>query len=321
MVNHLFTFLMLSLRSAAPRIESLVPRSSFATRDLSISDEGTTMWARVLIDVPRWIVYLLASALFVLVTVTDLATGYELDWAIFYLLPLLLLGWSGETLGGLVWAILCGFGSVSVDLLGGHPYSSRWIVLWDIATRTGIFTIVVTIVARLRHALDEHKRRAQTDGLTGILNSRGFIEVLSAEVDRAKRYSRPVSLAYLDIDDFKRVNDTLGHGAGNKLLAAVAQALAKNVRKADVVARLGGDEFVILLPETTAEQAENSLARLRDRLLEAARIDGPSPTFSIGLVTCQGPACDAEELLQHADRLMYEVKGSGKDGVRFEKTT
>jgi diguanylate cyclase (GGDEF)-like protein len=102
----------------------------------------------------------------------------------------------------------------------------------------------------LRSAMEREKEAARTDSLTGAMNSRAFGELATAELHRARRYERPFTIAYVDIDDFKAVNDRFGHSSGDTLLRLVAETMKHNSRAVDVIARVGGDEFVILFPET-----------------------------------------------------------------------
>jgi len=277
---------------------------------------ATTAWREALANPPKWAVHLAALLMVAVMGWADFASGYEFNFTTFYLIPILVVGWFGGLVGGLAFAVLSAAAGVTTDVMAGQPYSSRLILVWEVVARAVMFSVVAYITARLRAQFNEQKRLAQTDALTGTLNSRRFQRVLAAEAERAYRYQRSLSLAYLDIDDFKRVNDTLGHAAGDELLAKVGSVLRGGLRNPDVVARLGGDEFAIILPETDGPEAERSMARLRNQLLEAIRNRGLSTTFSIGIVTCDGSSCTADEIVRRADELMYQVKASGKDGIR-----
>ncbi len=168
---------------------------------------------------------------------------------------------------------------------------------------------------------DELRRQATTDPLTGLLNRAAFNERLAAATALVDASATPAVL-FVDVDDFKAVNDTLGHGAGDELLLAVAARLSEGVRGEDVVARLGGDEFALLLPGADAER----LREVADRLLAAVRtpldIDGHpvSVSASIGGALA-GPGCDAERLLHRADTAMYTAKRAGKNACALLDTT
>ena len=162
---------------------------------------------------------------------------------------------------------------------------------------------------------------AHTDPLTQALNRRALTLRLNAELDRARRYDSVVTLLMLDLDHFKRINDTLGHLAGDDALREVAALLAHAVRSVDVVARYGGEEFVIVLPETREEGAVAFAERIRERIAEHAfaQADGSrlAITASIGVAAFPAPAVDSvEDLFAAADAALYRAKAGGRNRVR-----
>lgn len=165
-------------------------------------------------------------------------------------------------------------------------------------------------VQELAAQLDE---LARVDSLTGCLNHRGFRERLDAEAALVERSGLPLALLHLDLDHFKRINDTFGHPAGDEVLAAVGAELTTVARRSDVVARVGGEEFAVLLPDTTLVRAHEVAERLR-RAIRA--IDHPSGvTTSIGVSCLPGTARTEDELVATADRALYEAKRAGRDRV------
>jgi len=155
---------------------------------------------------------------------------------------------------------------------------------------------------------------ATRDPLTRVLNGRAFTERVTHELERSRRYKRPLSLLYLDLDNFKVLNDSRGHQTGDAVLRLVADAMRQAVRLADVVGRLGGDEFAVLMPETDGALADLVAARLAANLRSA--FDGTPPvTASIGIVSVMNPDADADQVVGAADRAMYEAKRTGKDRV------
>jgi diguanylate cyclase (GGDEF)-like protein len=171
--------------------------------------------------------------------------------------------------------------------------------------------------AALKKAVEREQALAQTDYLTGAANARAFEYLLQQEINRLDRYQRPFAIAYIDLDDFKLVNDQLGHDAGDAVLRTVVQTGVAGLRKTDSVARLGGDEFALLLTETGPELAQLIVSGIHRELLAAMRRNNWPVTFSIGVVTCTGTPRSPHELLKLADDQMYAVKNSGKNGVRF----
>ena len=147
-----------------------------------------------------------------------------------------------------------------------------------------------------------------------MLNARAFGERLTQELERNRRYPRPLTLLYLDLDDFKAVNDAHGHQTGDAVLRLVADAMRSSVRQADVVGRLGGDEFALLMPETDAKLADAAAVRLAESLRKIFQ-GTPTVTASIGVVSCQGGDAVSDDLLRRADQAMYEAKRAGKDRV------
>lgn len=170
----------------------------------------------------------------------------------------------------------------------------------------------------LKEAQEELRRLATTDYLTGIANSRTFAEKGAQEIQRARRYSRPLAALLLDLDHFKRLNDTRGHAAGDKALVAVASVFRTLLRDIDVYARLGGEEFAILLPETDQEGARTTAERLRTAIAEIDIDASDTPlyvTVSIGIAHLSESDSGLETVMKRADGAMYEAKRQGRNRV------
>ncbi len=163
---------------------------------------------------------------------------------------------------------------------------------------------------------DQLAQLTDQDPLTGLMNRRRFHTELGRWIQRAVRYQRPLSLLFIDVDQFKYVNDTLGHAAGDKFLSEIATLLARDMRETDLVGRLGGDEFGVLLPETNAEGANLVAQRFlqllhqTDFVIEQRRLHGSA---SIGVATCPDHGRDVETLLTRADIAMYRAKQNGRN--------
>jgi diguanylate cyclase (GGDEF)-like protein/PAS domain S-box-containing protein len=168
---------------------------------------------------------------------------------------------------------------------------------------------------QLRCALQREQELSRTDTLTKVPNRRAFYETLEAERLRSLRYRHCLTVAYIDLDNFKEVNDSQGHAEGDEVLISVAATLRANLRTSDFVARIGGDEFAVMLPETNPQVSEAVLKKLRLCLLEAMASRNSEVTFSIGAVNFMNPRDPLDTLLQIADGVMYIVKTRGKDGV------
>ncbi len=153
--------------------------------------------------------------------------------------------------------------------------------------------------------------------LTQISNRRAFSELAGAEIERMARYGGRFTVAYLDLDNFKEVNDRFGHETGDRVLVLTAQTIRKSLRVNDIVARLGGDEFIVLLPQTEPSDAEAALRKIEAQLSEVMRQERWPVTVSIGAATFEKPPASVEGMIELVDRLMYSAKTSGKG--RLEK--
>jgi diguanylate cyclase (GGDEF)-like protein len=163
---------------------------------------------------------------------------------------------------------------------------------------------------------------ASVDPLTGLYNRRQFETLARAELGRSQRYMRPCSFLMIDIDHFKRVNDTFGHEMGDWVLKTVASILATARRDADVVARFGGEEFVIMLPETTPEAAATVAERIRMMVSANSMAVGDaklSLTISAGVGEVRASSPSIEAVIRDADRALYEAKRTGRNRVCVAK--
>jgi diguanylate cyclase (GGDEF)-like protein len=266
-------------------------------------------------DLRRWppvFVGAASLALIVVVGLVDYWTGPEISASVFYLAPVGLAAWYAAGSWGRFVTLVSAAVWYLADMAAGHTYGSAVIPMWNALVRLVFFLVVEELLRRLRVELDKQQRLAETDARTGLANARRFQEAVESEVARVRRASRPLSLAYLDLDDFKRVNDRFGHAEGDRVLESVAACMRANTRGADLVARLGGDEFAVLLPETDQVQAREVVEKLSHLLRAEVERGGWDVGFSVGVVTSAGAPEDAASLIRSADDLMYEVKRGGK---------
>jgi diguanylate cyclase (GGDEF)-like protein len=169
-------------------------------------------------------------------------------------------------------------------------------------------------IARAAHARErEYSRR---DSLTGIANGRVFAERVEQAIVQSRRDSRPFTIAYVDLDHFKQVNDSYGHSEGDTLLRVVAEIIQGDLRAVDLVARLGGDEFGLLLTETDIDGVRTTLSRVAESLRrETGERWGVGATF--GAVTFKEPPPDVDSAVKAADNLMYRGKAEGRGSIRY----
>ena len=256
-----------------------------------------------------------------LLGVVDTLTGGQIVLSVFYLLPVALAAWlNGRSTGGLYGAQAAAVWFVA-DQLTLHQGWFSAVAWWNTAVRYAFFLLIALIVASLRRVLREERDLARLDPLTGVANARSFRDALELEISRAGRHEWPLTVAYIDVDDFKTVNDQWGHAIGDQVLTTIATHLGEAVRRTDTVARLGGDEFAVLLPEADAAVAAAIFARVIDAVRDAVVARGWPVTLSVGTVTCGeeascAPAEAGERLVSLADAAMYEAKAAGKNTIR-----
>ena len=233
---------------------------------------------------------------------------------ILYVIPVLLVTWTD----GWVWGLVFGLASIGLrEVVAIDQMPADTPASWRVVNGAAYVAVVALAMAglqTLRRSQAQLARLVTQDALTNVLNARAFADRLSQELDRNRRYPRPLSLMYMDLDNFKTINDTHGHQTGDAVLRLVADAMRTSVRQADVVGRLGGDEFGVLMPETDAELADAAAKRLVAGLRNVFK-GTPNVTASIGVVSCTATDASTDDLLRRADQAMYDAKKAGKDRV------
>jgi diguanylate cyclase (GGDEF)-like protein len=245
----------------------------------------------------------------------DVLLGPGWSLGLLYSLPIAFIAWRLGAVAGLVAAVAAALGwHVLVDLPAG---ADPRIALTGTAARAISYAIVAVLVAEMR-ALFEHERGlARHDGLTGALVGRSFRDVLDREVALARAQRRSLALAYIDLDDFKQVNERAGHATGDDLLCAFAASARAAMGPLDQLARIGGDEFVVLFIGHSGRErrvVERFHAAVSAAL--AAQAEPMSCTVG-GIVLPAGKSADPGELVRRADAAMFEAKRAGKGGVRI----
>lgn len=252
----------------------------------------------------------------------DFITGPDIGMSLFYLAPVSAAGWWVGRRGALAVSLVASGAWFAADLLA-RAETSYALSLWNGGTRLFIFGALGLLLARVRvdqrtleGLLERERTLARTDALTGLSNRRAFVGMMEVEIARSKREGRVLGLMYLDVDNFKRVNDGFGHAAGDVVLVAIAEAIRSAVRGGDVVARVGGDEFAVLLWNVEPSVGERLAQRVVDQVVEIGqRYPGSELGMSAGVVFFSEPPLSVEHAMERADALMYAAKHEGKGRV------
>jgi diguanylate cyclase (GGDEF)-like protein len=274
----------------------------------------------------RTLLAVLAVAALAFVGLLDYVTGPWLSFALFYVVPVLAAAWWLGRGPALLASLTAGIAWFEAEAWGHRGEPTRTLV-WNSMSRLVMLVAMAAMVVRIREdrrrlkemnarlseLLHGAEKLARTDALTGLPNRRAFIERLSAELAHAKRIAGPVCIAYIDIDNFKRLNDERGHVEGDQFLKKIAQAIRDTVRASDVAARLGGDEFAVLFTDAKLASVEPLAHRLlaRTRAL-GGRYPGLDVGASVGMAWSESAPEGPEQLLDRADGAMYEAKSAGK---------
>jgi diguanylate cyclase (GGDEF)-like protein len=251
------------------------------------------------------------------VSVLDYLAGVRLSLAVVYLLPLYFITCQAGRGPGLTLAMACTVLQwAAVHFAGGH-HPSLPVSLWRNGSWGVVYFLAAIMLARMQLALSRTRALSLTDFLTGALNSRALYNLVENEHRQTKRYGRPLTLAYIGIDNFKAINSRFGHTVGDTLLRKVARTMMRYLRATDRVARLGGDEYIILLPETDQDAARVVIPKICDRLTDLMEDHRWPVTLSVGVVTFFSAPKAPREMIRASERLMRAVKKAGKNSTRY----
>ncbi len=194
------------------------------------------------------------------------------------------------------------------------PYLAKY---WQALTRFLVFASFAYVLSRLRATMRREYQLSHFDELTGLSNRASLFENGQRDISRCRRMERPLTAVFVDLDQFKQVNDRFGHAEGDRVLRGVADAIRVSTRDTDLTARIGGDEFVIVSPEMDYDAAQIFTGRLQEQLRIAMRRGGWPVTFSIGAATFIYPPPLLDDVVKVTDDLMYDVKHKQKDAVHL----
>ena len=249
----------------------------------------------------------------VAIGVLDYASGTELRVTPLYFAPVALAAWYSGRAGAILASVLAAATWDFANVFAGLEFSSRGIWIANTIMLALSFVVVGLLIAQLRAAVFRESELSLTDPLTSMLNGRAFHKAADRIMAHCRRTGRPLTIAYVDLDNFKAVNDQLGHQAGDEMLRGLAKRMRSSIRPDDVGARLGGDEFVVLFPEIGPAEAARALERLRSSLATVLGSGPVAVTSSAGAVTFLAIPDSIEVMLHAADSRMYAAKAAGKN--------
>jgi len=263
-------------------------------------------------------VLLLVIACLGVVGLLDYLTGYQLSFSVFYLVPVSLAAWRIGRTAGMLTAAASSLTWYAVEAAVNPPYDHAAIGVWNAGVRLVFFLVISYLLAAFKDRLAAETALARTDALTGLGNARAFHDALAHDLALSARTADPIALAFVDLDDFKLVNDRHGHATGDRVLVRVADIISGSLRRSDTAARLGGDEFALILPATDVVDARQVLASLQEAIRQPGH-DMPAIRCSIGAAVFVDEVDSPEAALAVADRLMYAAKNRPDVGLVVEQ--
>lgn len=258
--------------------------------------------------------------------IVDFLTGPDLSLSLFYFVAILSATWLVGRWAGISASVAAAMTWFAANILFGHsiigsfghPQIESPVTYWNVFAELTIFLIATFVLSALKDTLAREKSLARTDYNTGIPNGRYFIELTKMEVRRTERYGEPLTIAMIDVDNFKAINDEHGHDVGDRFLRSVANTLKGSIREVDFAGRMGGDEIAVLLPNTAEKGARAVFEKIRKALKEIAEKNDWPVTYSIGVATYIDIKGRADDIIKQADVLLYEAKSAGKNTTKYK---
>ncbi len=241
--------------------------------------------------------------------------GKDLSLDLFYFIPVVLVAWTVGRGWGMVMAALCAWVWFRIDIANGTTYHYAVAYSWNIAMHFGVLLAMGLLASFLREKMEREKALSHSDALTGAVNRAFLFRLLQMEVVRLARYKRTFTLIYIDLNNFRAVNERLGSEVADQVLIRVVNCVHSHLRVTDTVARVEGDEFAILLPETSREASEVVTAKINRVLQDAMHEQSWPVTFSISALSCTRPPKSVDDILLKSDDLMHQSKQGGTNNI------
>jgi diguanylate cyclase (GGDEF)-like protein len=261
----------------------------------------------------------LAILLLTFAGIIDHITVNDLSLSFFYIIPLFIVAWRLERKTVIALAIFAAIvkSDVIFSLITAKTLT-YYVSLWNFFISLLLYIPLSLVVLNFKNIYYVEKNLARVDYITDIANWNAFSEFLSLEVERSKRNTQPISIAYIDCDNFKELNDEFGHNMGDQILKIIATSLSENIRKVDLVARLGGDEFAVIITNAGENEAYIVVEKLNNILLQKMKEHNSLITFSIGVASYINIPDNVDQMLHNADELMYQVKNNSKNAIKYQ---
>lgn len=268
-------------------------------------------------DNDRISIQIAAAILMALIFMLNHLAGAGILVGIYFFIPVAMVGWTGGLMWGIAFSMLSTIMLISVDSHTRAPPFSNFHLYINTFSYLVMFLAMAFLSARFGEDHRKLHRISREDFLTGAMNRVGFYDVLNMEIRRQNRFGHPYTLAIVSCDNFKKINDTLGHSEGDSLLIAIAKTLELNTRTTDIFARLGGDEFALLFPLIMKNEAATVLEKLKHKLEETMREHHWEVSFSIGAIAFDKSPASVGHALDLVDDLIHDIKTSGKNSIRL----
>lgn len=248
----------------------------------------------------------------------DHRTDPGLNFAFFYLIPVFWVAWNSGLIPGLGVAAVSVVSWIVTEQQSLPANTQGFPLLWNAFMLAGFLSMVVYVANALAQAMNREQELARHDRLTAAYNAKAFYGILQVESHRCRRYNRPLTIAYINCDDMRKVNNRQGYHRGDELLRLTSDMVRQGLRITDTFARLSGDEFAVILPETHNRDAKNIFLRIRKALSDHLLIQESKLTYSIGVATFLNPPETLDQMVAKAQMLMKDVKANGKNMVNAE---